>query len=90
MISHHTEVSSVPTAKVAVTIDRQLLGEVDRWVAEGEYPSRSGAVQAGLMQLRAERTKRRRLLREMAKLDPVEERALADERLQAEAPWPAY
>jgi len=27
---------------------------------------------------------------ERAKLDPAEERASADERLQAEAPWPAY
>ena len=78
------------TAKVAVTIDRQLLGEVDRWVAQGEYPSRSSAVRAGLMQLRAVRTKRRRLLRELANLDPAEEQALADERLQAEAAWPAY
>ncbi|HEY3111793.1 MAG TPA: ribbon-helix-helix domain-containing protein [Chloroflexota bacterium] len=80
----------MPTAKVAVTIDRGLLGEVDRWVAAGEYPSRSSAVQAGLARLRGDRARRRRLLRELAKLDPHEERALADERLAAESPWPPY
>ena len=78
----------MPTAKVAVTIDRQLLGEVDRWVAAGDYPSRSSAVQAGLARLRGERARRRRLLGELTKLDPGEERALAEEGLAAESPWP--
>jgi Arc/MetJ-type ribon-helix-helix transcriptional regulator len=78
------------TAKVAVTIDEQLLREIDRWVAAGEFPSRSRAFQAGLARLRDERSKRRSLLRELAKLDPAEERALAEERLAGEAPWPGY
>ena len=80
------------TARVAVTIDRQLLGEVDRWIAAGEYPSRSSAVQAGLARLRSDRARRQRqrLLGELAKLHPKEERGLADERLAAEPAWPAY
>jgi Arc/MetJ-type ribon-helix-helix transcriptional regulator len=80
----------MPTAKVAVTIEEQLLREVDGWVAAGDYPNRSRAFQAGLTRLREERQQRRSLLAELAKLDPAEERALAEERLSGEAPWPAY
>ncbi len=75
-------------AKVAVTIETDLLNEVDEWVASGEFPNRSRAVQAGLMKLREERSKQRGLLRELAKLDPAEERALAEEWLADESPWP--
>ncbi len=74
------------TAKVQVTIDAKLLREVDRWVAEGEYASRSRAVQEGLLSLREKRA--RRLLRELAKVDLREERGLADENLRDEIPWP--
>ena len=77
-------------AKVAVTIDAELLRQVDSWVESGEFPSRSRAVQAGLLSLRELRARRRRLLRELAKLDPDEERALAEEALAGEAQWPAF
>ncbi len=80
----------MPTAKVAVTIEEQLLREVDGWVAAGDYPNRSRAFQAGLARLREERQQRRSLLAELARLDPAEERALAEEQLSGEAPWPAY
>ncbi len=74
-------------AKVAVTIDRRLLEEVDRRVAAGEFPSRSRVVQEALARLMEERAGRRSLLAELAKLDPAEERALADETLTADVPW---
>ena len=77
-------------AKVAVTIDRELLSEVDGWVTAGDYPSRSRALQAGLEALRDRRARRRRLLRELAKLDPGEERALSEEMLRAATPPPPY
>ena len=80
----------MPAAKVAVTIERDLLREVDRWVASGEFPNRSQAVGAALRCLAQERAKRGALLGELAKLDPVEERALANEVLHAEVPWPEY
>ncbi len=80
----------MPTAKVAVTIDVQLLREVDSWVAAGEFPNRSQAVQSALAQLREQRTRHSSLLRELAKADPAEERALAEEWLIGEAPWPEY
>jgi Arc/MetJ-type ribon-helix-helix transcriptional regulator len=80
----------VPTAKVAVTIDANLLKEVDHWVAAGEFPNRSRAVQAGLSRLREDRARRRTLVRELAKLDPAEERAIAEEWLAGEVEWPEY
>lgn len=90
MMDHHTETGGwiVASAKVAVTIEARLLADVDRWVAQGEYPNRSRAVQEGLLSLREKRTRRRRLLREIARLDPREERGLAEERLKDEVVWP--
>jgi Arc/MetJ-type ribon-helix-helix transcriptional regulator len=82
--------SAVPAAKVAVTIEQTLLREVDRWVASGEFPNRSQAVQAALRCLAHERSKRGTLLSELAKLDPEEEKTMAEERLRAEVPWPEY
>jgi Arc/MetJ-type ribon-helix-helix transcriptional regulator len=80
----------VAKAKVAVTLDTELLGDVDRWVAAGEFPSRSGAVEAALAELRRARARRQTLLSALEKLDPDEERALAEEVLAAEVPWPKY
>lgn len=79
----------MPVAKVAVTIDEQLLREVDRWVREGEFSSRSRAVQVALSRLRDERNQRSSLLAELSKLDPEEERAMAEEWLEGEAAWPS-
>ena len=80
----------MPTAKVAVTIDEQLLSEVDQLVARGEYPSRSRIINEALAAWHRQRDRRERLLGELAKLNPEEERALADERLNAEVEWPAF
>jgi Arc/MetJ-type ribon-helix-helix transcriptional regulator len=80
----------MPARKVAITVDERLLGEVDEWVARGEYPSRSGAFQAAVARLREERHRRGRLIHELARLRPDEERALADEALTADEPWPEY
>jgi Arc/MetJ-type ribon-helix-helix transcriptional regulator len=77
----------MPAAKVAVTIDSDLLRKVDRWVKAGEYPSRSRAVQEALYRLEAERDRDQSYLSELEKLDPEEEVALAEEWLAPEAPW---
>ncbi len=77
-------------AKVAITIDRELLTQVDRWVSEGRYPNRSQAIQAAVRE-KLERSRKRRLAEEAAKLDPKEERALAEEAFAAGSEtWPAY
>ena len=75
------------SAKVAITVDERLLSVVDRWVKQGRYPNRSQAIQAALRE-KMERWKRTRLAEELDKLDPTEERDLADETLAGEA-WPA-
>jgi Arc/MetJ-type ribon-helix-helix transcriptional regulator len=80
----------MPAAKVAVTIDEQLLHEVDRWVAAGEFPNRSRVIRAALIRLREDRARRRSLLLELTKLDPSEERCVAEEWLSGEAPWPEF
>jgi Arc/MetJ-type ribon-helix-helix transcriptional regulator len=80
----------MPARKVAITVDEHLLGEVDDWVARGEYASRSGVFQEAVARLRDERHRRGRLLHELTRLRPDEERALADEVLVADEPWPEY
>jgi Arc/MetJ-type ribon-helix-helix transcriptional regulator len=75
------------SAKVAVTIDRELLRKVDAWVRAGEFPSRSRAIQAALASMEADRSRRHSLLAELAKLDPEEERRMADEWLVGEPEW---
>ena len=72
------------SAKVAITIEEDLLSQVDRWVAEGRYPNRSQAIQAAVLE-KLDRARRRRLAEEATKLDPKEERALAEEGFAAES-----
>ncbi len=77
------------TAKVAVTIETRTLREIDRLVRQGRFPSRSRAIQTALAEMTA-RHKRRRLVEELAKLEPRKERALAEEFFAGEVPWPEY
>lgn len=76
------------TAKVAITVDEQLLRLIDRWVIQGRYPNRSQAIQSAVRE-KVERWSHTRLAEEVAKLDPKEERGLAEERFAGEA-WPAF
>ena len=77
-------------AKLAITMKPELLAQVDRWVTAGRYPNRSQAIQAAVQE-KAERARRRRLAEEAGKLNPKEERALAEEGCAAESrTWPAY
>ena len=76
------------TAKVAITVDEQLLRLVDRWVTQGRYPNRSQAIQAAVRE-KVERWNHTRLTEEVAKLNPKEERALAEERFAGDT-WPEF
>jgi Arc/MetJ-type ribon-helix-helix transcriptional regulator len=76
------------TTKVAITVEEQLLRLVDRWVTQGRYPSRSQAIQAAVRE-KVERWNHTRLAEEVAKLNPKEERLLAEERFAGDA-WPAF
>jgi Arc/MetJ-type ribon-helix-helix transcriptional regulator len=74
--------------KVAVTLERKAVADLDRLVEEGRFPNRSRAIQSAV-DLLAEREIRTRLARELAKLDPEEEKKLAEEGL-TDAAWPEY
>lgn len=74
--------------KIAVTLEERAVRSLDRWVREGRYPNRSRAVQSAVALL-TERESRRRLARELAKLNVAEEQRLAEEGL-ADPSWPAY
>jgi len=80
----------MPSAKVGITLDEQLLREVDGWVTSGAYKNRSQALQAALHCLKEQQLTQGRLLSELAKLDREEEKSLAEEWLAAETQWPPY
>lgn len=76
--------------KVAITMDQQLVAELDGLVAEKVFANRSQAIQVAVEEKLA-RMRRSRLARECAKLDPVEEQAMAEEGMSEElARWPEY
>jgi len=77
-------------AKIAITLDEETLGEIDRLVSEQRFPNRSLAIQEAVDE-KLGRLSRARLARECAKLDPDHERALAEEDMGGElAAWPEY
>ena len=78
------------SAKIAISIDRQLLAKVDRLVERKVFTNRSQAVQAAVRE-KIERMEQNRLARECAKLDPELEQAMAEEGLSGEvSEWPEY
>ena len=80
----------MPTAKIAITIDKDLLARLDRLVDERRFPSRSRAVQEAVREKLA-RVDRKRLARECAKLDPKFEQHMAEEGLAEDSSeWPEY
>jgi len=74
--------------KIVVNLDQRTVADLDRWVREGKYPNRSRALQSAV-NLLSEREKRTRLARELARIDPTEERQLAEQGLGDRA-WPEY
>jgi len=80
----------VSRAKIAITLSRDLLGRLDRLVAEGALPNRSRAIELAVLD-KLERITRDRLARECAKLDPTSEQDLAEEGMDSElSGWPEY
>ena len=80
----------MPKTKVALTLDTELLERVDELVAKQRFRNRSQAVEAALAD-KVHRLARTRLARESAKLNPKEEKRLADEGLvDALDSWPEY
>jgi Arc/MetJ-type ribon-helix-helix transcriptional regulator len=87
MIFHHT---AMPKTKVALTLDSDLLQRLDELVERRRFRNRSQAVESALAD-KLQRLARTRLARESAKLNPREEKRLADEGLANDfASWPEY
>jgi metal-responsive CopG/Arc/MetJ family transcriptional regulator len=80
----------MPKTKVAVTLETQLLDRVDDLVAQQRFRNRSQAIEAALSE-KLQRLARTRLAQECARLDPKEEKALAEEGLAGSLEtWPEY
>ena len=80
----------MPKTKVAVTLDSALVSELDQLVSRRRFANRSQAVEVAVAE-KLERLAKARLARECAKLDPAEERALAEEGLAgSRETWPEY
>jgi metal-responsive CopG/Arc/MetJ family transcriptional regulator len=76
--------------KVAVTLDSDLLERLDELVERRRFRNRSQAIESALAD-KLQRLARTRLARESAKLNPREEKRLADEGLADDfATWPEY
>jgi len=77
-------------SKIAITLDEQTLGAVDRLVSERRYPSRSQAIQEAVDE-KLMRLSYSRLAEECGKLDPEFEQLLAEEGMGGESvEWPEY
>ena len=80
----------MPKTKVALTLDTGLLERLDELVERRKFRNRSQAVESALAD-KLQRLARTRLARESAKLNPREEKRLADEGLADDfASWPEY
>jgi metal-responsive CopG/Arc/MetJ family transcriptional regulator len=80
----------VGRAKIAITLDDKFLRELDQLVRERVFQNRSQAIQLAVAE-KLERLQRRRLAQECARLDPEEEKVMAEEGLTEDlGEWPAY
>jgi len=78
------------TAKVAITMDKEMLKRLDRLVKNRLFENRSRAIQEAVSEKLA-RLEHSRLARECAKLNPTFEQAMAEEGLSVEVEeWPEY
>lgn len=77
-------------SKIAITIDDNILQQLDLLVKSKAFPNRSKAIQEAVTD-KLDRMKRTRLARECAKLDMAYEQHLAEEGVTAEMDeWPEY
>ena len=80
----------MPTAKVAISIEKKTLEQLDRLVHDNVFPNRSRTIQQAVEEKLA-CLKKTRLAKECAKLDPKVEQAMAEETLSQElSQWPGY
>jgi metal-responsive CopG/Arc/MetJ family transcriptional regulator len=76
--------------KIAITLDEEFIGELDRLVNRHVFQSRSQAIQEAVSE-KLRRIKRSRLAAECGKLQPAFEKAMAEEGMTEEmSQWPEY
>jgi metal-responsive CopG/Arc/MetJ family transcriptional regulator len=76
--------------KIAITMDEEFIGELDRLVNQHVFQSRSQAIQEAVSE-KLRRMKRSRLATECAKLQPTFEKAMAEEGMTEDvSQWPEY
>jgi metal-responsive CopG/Arc/MetJ family transcriptional regulator len=76
--------------KIAITLDRGSINELDRLVEAKVFQSRSQVIQEAVGE-KLRRLKRTRLAAESAKLNPTFEKTAAEEGLAVDAKeWPGY
>ena len=77
-------------SKIAITIDDNLLKQIDLMVKSKVYPNRSKAIQEAVAD-KLKRFEKTRLAQECAKLDPEYEQNIAEEGFSMEIDeWPEY
>lgn len=80
----------MPRSKIAISLAASTLERLDQLVEKAVFPNRSQAIQEAVEEKLA-RLDRSRLARECAKLDPLFEKALAEEGLSEDSSeWPEY
>ena len=78
------------TSKIAITLDSDLLKQIDMMVQSGLFPNRSKAIQEAVAD-KLKWIERSRLTRECRKLDRDCEQEMAEEGFPMEAgEWPDY
>jgi len=76
--------------KIAISIDKECIGELDRLITDRIFANRSQAIQQAISEKLAN-LKRDRFLEECRKLRPEEEQAMAEEGLAEDfKSWPEY
>ena len=80
----------MPASKIAITIDKKLVKEIDLLVKSNLFPNRSKAIQEAVKE-KIERLKKTRLAKECAKLEPEFEQNMAEKGFSLEIDeWPEY
>lgn len=78
------------SAKVAITLEQDLLAKLDQLVKGKQFPNRSKAIQIAVIE-KLNRMEKSRLAVECSKLNPTEEIEMAEEGMPADCEsWPVY
>ena len=77
-------------SKIAITMDEEVVKQLDCLVMQQPYKSRSQVIEEAILE-KLDRLKRSRLARECAKLEPAAEQELAEEGCREDTGiWPEY